>query len=210
MIKQLIFAAVAATVALSVEAGKPISLSTGHTTDEMARSSHPPEEYFCDLCHATAYQVHTALKTAEGKRTRTNIKNDKPLLESDVEDIFDETCNVKENKSLESYGPRPLDDSGATVLGGPGLYEDKPLNGAQMSGGLWPGRIVTICGKMRENLGTDKMYKAFRADGPDSTHLQYRKQLCETMTKCSVAIEDKNAKPKKKRKKRRRGGKTEL
>jgi hypothetical protein len=161
------------------------------------------------MCHATAYQLHKALKVAEGKRTRTNIKNDKPIPESDAEDVFDETCNVKENKTLEQYGPRPLDDSGATVLGGPGLYEDKPLNGAQMSGGLWPGRIVTICGKMRESLGVSKIYEAFRADGPDSTHLQFRAQLCETMTKCSVAIEDKEA-PKKKRKKRRRGGKQEL
>jgi hypothetical protein len=44
MLKYLMYAAIALAVTNSgIDAGKPIQLSTGHTTDEMARSTHPPE-----------------------------------------------------------------------------------------------------------------------------------------------------------------------
>jgi hypothetical protein len=191
----------------------------------MAADTGVPAEFNCDVCNVCAFQFFKALNQTE--EARPPSKRAAPLSEADYEIAISESYALS-NDDISNYGPRLLGD-GSTALGGRGLYEDDPLNGMQMSGGLWVGRIQGWCGAIAEEVGEKVLYDKFgevkaatpaaywatpeQKGGEDFlsrvSYNAYQQWVCDAATKCGSPLAKEKTKKKRRRRSRRGGAKKE-
>jgi len=169
--------------------GESISIEAPVLTEEDTSGYRLPKQYECDGCHGVVHQINAALKEES--------KKGKELKSWDLIEIFEKTCA----NAFSDYGVSKV--NGKTVLQGPGIENEKDLEGGQasmkMGGGKWPGYLKALCIKLVEEIGEEELHALYKKD-------KLGKSLCrhEDLKYCKKEKKEKKQKEEKKQKDKER------